>query len=128
MDAFKGHDIFFITYESSRTIDIPYRKYLMQNIGVSPIKLLFSIPRILKILHNEKPDLIVSTGSEIAIPTIYLGKVLGIKSIFIESWCRVQVPSGTGKIVYPIADLFLVQWEGLLDIYGNKSKFEGGVF
>jgi beta-1,4-N-acetylglucosaminyltransferase len=79
------------------------------------------------ILLRERPKLIVSTGSEIAIPAFYLAKLFRIKTIFIESWARVIEPSGTGRLVYPVADVFLVQWECLLPKYGKKAKYEGAV-
>ena len=89
---------------------------------------LLVIPKIVKILRKEKPDLILSNGAEIAIPTLYVGKLFGVKIIFIESWCRVNKPSTTGKVIYPISDMFLVQWESLLSKYGSKAEFQGGVF
>jgi UDP-N-acetylglucosamine:LPS N-acetylglucosamine transferase len=82
---------------------------------------------MLRILLREKPKLIISTGSEIAIPAFYLAKLLRIKTVFIESWTRVDRPTGTGKIVYPVSDLFLVQWERLLPKYGKKAKYEGAI-
>ena len=81
----------------------------------------------MQILCKEKPKLIVSTGSEIAIPAFYLAKFFGMKTIFIESWTRVVQPTGTGRIVYPVSDVFLVQCERLLTKYGKKAKYEGAI-
>jgi UDP-N-acetylglucosamine:LPS N-acetylglucosamine transferase len=80
-----------------------------------------------KILIIEKPKVVISTGAEIAIPVFYMAKLLKIKTIFIESWCRVFEPSTTGKSIYPIADIFFVQWKQLLKKYGKKAKYEGAV-
>jgi UDP-N-acetylglucosamine:LPS N-acetylglucosamine transferase len=126
MDAFEGHDVFFITYDSPRTRELK-NAYLFDNLGENPLKLLSSLPRIFRILHKERPHVIVSTGAEIAIPVFYTAKLLRIKTIFIESWCRVNKPSIAGKIVYPIADVFFVQWKQLLKKYGKKAKYEGAV-
>jgi UDP-N-acetylglucosamine:LPS N-acetylglucosamine transferase len=127
MEAFEGHAVFFITYDSPRTRELK-NEYLFDNLGENLLKLLSSLPRIFRILHKERPHVIVSTGAEIAIPVFYIAKLLRIKTIFIESWCRVNKPSITGKIVYPIADVFLVQWKELLKKYGKKARHEGGVF
>lgn len=127
MDVLGRHKTFFITYKSSRTRSLN-NKYLFDNFSENPLKLFLSLPKISKILIKEKPDIIVSTGAEIAIPVFYIAKLLRIKTIFIESWSRVNTPSITGKIIYPIADVFLVQWKQLLKKYGNKAKYEGGVF
>jgi len=125
-EAFEGHDAFFITYDSVRTRQLD-RKYLLRNIGTNPIIMAQASLSMLRILLREKPKLIISTGSEIAIPAFYLAKLLRIKTVFIESWTRVDRPTGTGKIVYPVSDLFLVQWERLLPKYGKKAKYEGAI-
>lgn len=127
MEAFEGHEIFFVTYDSPRTKSLLYRKYLMENIGTNIFRMIHSFFIFVDIYLKERPDIIITTGSEIAIPAIILAKLAGIKTIYIESWCRVSTPSGTGKVVYPFADEFLVQWPELLNKYGKKAKFQGAV-
>ncbi|ASJ03592.1 capsular biosynthesis protein [Thermococcus profundus] len=127
MDAVRNHDVFFITYDNFRTRDLPYKKYLLENIGTNPVRMLKSFFQIGVILAKEKPGVIISTGSEIAIPAFVIARFMGIKTIFIESWCRIKTKSGTGKIVYYLSDLFLVQWPQLLELYGNKAKYVGAV-
>lgn len=129
LDAFKKDEIFFVTYYSKRTENLTRTQkiYLLRNIGKSPLRMLMSLPRIARILLHEKPHLIVSSGSEIAIPFFYLAKLLPVKTLFIESCCRVATPSSTGKMVYPVADVFLVQWRQLLNSYGPKARYEGGI-
>jgi len=129
MDAFEGHEAFFVSYRSERTEKLAEttKVYLLENIGRSVTRLLLSVPLVWRILLRERPRLIVSTGSEIAIPFFYLAKLLRINTIYIESVCRVSSPSATGKVVYPVADLFLVQWEQLLSVYGANAHFEGGI-
>jgi UDP-N-acetylglucosamine:LPS N-acetylglucosamine transferase len=126
MDAFRGHETFFITYVNPRKIK-DQKMYYLKCLGKDPVKFLVSVPIIFRILLKEKPDIILSTGSEIAIPVIYIGWLLGIRTIFVESLSRVKNPSGTGKIVYPVSTIFLVQWEQLLEKYGNKAKYWGNI-
>jgi beta-1,4-N-acetylglucosaminyltransferase len=126
MDAFEGHETFFITYDSPRTRKLEHR-YLLRNIGKNPFLMAYTFLLTFSILLKERPKLIVSTGSEIAIPAFYLAKLFRIKTIFIESVTRVYQPTGTGKIVYPVSDVFLVQWERLLTKYGKKARYEGAI-
>jgi UDP-N-acetylglucosamine:LPS N-acetylglucosamine transferase len=126
MEAFECHETFFITYDSARTRGLK-QKYLLRNIGTNPLVMAHAFMSMFRILLREKPKLIVSTGSEIAIPAFYLAKILRIKTIFVESWARVIEPSGTGRLIYPVADVFLVQWERLLPKYGKKATYEGAV-
>jgi UDP-N-acetylglucosamine:LPS N-acetylglucosamine transferase len=127
MDAFKGHDVFFITYEGMMSKGLE-KKYTVNNLGKNPLRFLISIPKMLHILMYEKPDIIISTGSEIAIPVFYIAWILGIKTMFIESLCRAKEPSLTGKIVYPVSNVFLVQWKQLLSKFGKKAQYWGSVF
>lgn len=127
IEAFQGHDLFFVTYDSTRTRKLQQRKYLMDNIGKDPIKMGIAFIKFINIFRKERPDVVISTGAEIAIPAFYLAKVFHAKTIFIECWCRVKTSSATGRNVYPLADVFLVQWPDLLKVYGTKAQYRGAV-
>ena len=127
LEAFEGHEIFFVTNDDPRIKQVKYKKFLLEYININPWKMTKAFIRTFKILIKEKPDLIISTGAEIAIPFFILARILGIKTIYIESWSRVKNMSRTGRILYYIADVFLVQWQDLLKKYGKKARYEGGV-
>lgn len=76
-----------------------------------------------KILRKEKPDLIISSGAAVAVPFFYLGKILGAKLVYIEVFDRIDKPTMTGKMVYPIADKFIVQWEEQKQVYKKAINF-----
>ncbi len=129
VDAFADHDIFFVTYHSMRDTEVKAvaRAYFTTNIGTSVWRMFLAIFWALHILLRERPDVIVSLGAEIALPFFWLGKILRMKTIFIESWCRVENLSQTGRLVYRIADVFLVQWPQLLQVCGPKAQYRGAV-
>lgn len=81
----------------------------------------------MKILFKEKPDVIISSGAAVAVPFFYIGKLLGIKTVYIEVFDRIDKPTMTGKIVYPVTDLFVVQWEEMKNVY-PKAVNLGGIF
>jgi len=70
-----------------------------------------------RILRKEKPDIIVSTGAGVAVPFFWLGKLFGAKTIFIEVYDRIDSPTLTGKLVYPVTNRFLLQWESQKKFY-----------
>lgn len=80
-----------------------------------------------KVLHTEKPDLIISTGAAVAVPFFYLGKLMRKKLIYIEVFDRMDKPTLTGKLVYRITDQFVVQWEGMKKVY-PKAVNLGNIF
>jgi beta-1,4-N-acetylglucosaminyltransferase len=129
LEAFAGHEIFLITYHSPREAQVVAiaRAYFTDNIGTSVWRMLGATFWATQILQRERPHVIVSLGAEIAVPFLYVGKLLRIKTLFIESWCRVENLSLTGRLVYPIVDAFWVQWPQLLQVCGPKAQFFGAV-
>ena len=80
-----------------------------------------------KILRREKPDLIISSGAAVAVPFFYLGKLFGAKLIYIEVFDRIDKPTLSGKLVYPITDKFIVQWEEMKKVYPKAINL-GSIF
>ena len=78
-------------------------------------------------VHKEKPDLIVSCGAAVAVPFFYIGKMMGAKVVYIEVFDRIDKPTMTGKMVYPIADKFVVQWDEQKKVY-PKAVNLGSIF
>ena len=81
----------------------------------------------IKIIRKEKPKLIISSGAGVAVPFFYIGKIFGAKTIFIEVFDRIDKPTITGKLVYPVADIFIVQWEEMKKVYPKAINL-GGIF
>ena len=79
------------------------------------------------VLHKEKPDLIISCGAAVSVPFFYLGKMMGAKLVYIEVFDRIDKPTMTGKMVYPIVDKFVVQWEEQKKVY-PKAVNLGSIF
>lgn len=81
----------------------------------------------IKSLIKEKPDVIISSGAAVAIPFFYIGKLLKIKLVYIEVYDRIDSPTLTGKLVYPITDKFIIQWEEQRKFYPKAINL-GGIF
>lgn len=130
LPAFEGKDCFFVTFRSDYSRHLEKAYFIEYRLGYIRERLtwLKTIFVAFRILLKERPDVVISTGGgEIAIPFCYVGKLLGAKVIFIETLARVTTRSAAGKFIYPIADLFLVQWETLLKQYGKKAQYWGSV-
>lgn len=126
----KDQDRFWVTFEKedSKSILEEEKKYWCYFPTNRNIKNLIKNTFLaIKILIKEKPDLIVSSGAAPAIPFFYLGRLLGAKTIYIEVYDRIDKPTLTGKLVYPISNLFILQWEEQKKFY-PKGKVLGGLF
>lgn len=80
-----------------------------------------------KVLQREKPDIIISSGAAVAVPFFYVGKMFGIKTMYIEVFDRIARPTLTGRLVYPVSDKFIVQWEEMKQFY-PKAENLGSIF
>ena len=76
---------------------------------------------------RERPQVVITTGTLIALPACLMAKLLGKKIIFIESFSRVYDCTRAGKLLYKIADLFLYQWEPLGKLY-PEGVYGGSIF
>ncbi len=107
----KGEKVFHCYFPTNRNI-----KNLLRNTVVA-----------WKLLCREKPDLLISSGAAVAVPFFYLGKLMGKKLIYMEVFDRIDEPTLTGKLVYPITDRFIVQWEEQRRVY-PKAENLGSIF
>ncbi|WP_026528500.1 PssD/Cps14F family polysaccharide biosynthesis glycosyltransferase [Butyrivibrio sp. VCD2006] len=128
----KRYDCFLVTEKSDFELKhFCDRKYLLPKMDRKQLlflpKFIWLFIRTIKILAKEKPDYIITTGALIAYPFCVIGKMMGIKVVYIESFARVYNPSLTGKLVYNLADLFMVQWEDMLERY-PKAMLGGEMF
>lgn len=94
-----------------------------------PFKFIGLILKAFKILLKEKPTVLISAGALATVPFCIVGKLLGKRIVYIESFARVDTPSLTGKIIYKLklANLFVVQWEDMLK-YFPEAIVGGRIF
>ncbi len=114
--AFVGHQVSFVTvldaYRSDIDDDAPF--YVINDatrwdkLGLARMCL-----RLLLILIRVRPHLIVSTGAAPGYFALRFGKLMGAKTIWIDSIANVEEMSMTGRLVRKYADLWLTQWPHL---------------
>ena len=74
-----------------------------------------------------RPKYIVTTGTHTAVPMCYIGKLFGSKIIFIETFANSKSKTLSGRMIYPIANLFIVQWEEMIKLY-PKAVYGGSIY
>lgn len=125
-EAFEGHDVFYFCYEAETTRNLPH-VYLVPNMARNPVEFAKNLFRVFRIFRKERPDLVVSTGAEIAIPVVLIAKLFRVETVYIECGAQVVHPSVTGRVIYWLADSFFVQWPELLKVYGPRALFQGSL-
>lgn len=109
------HRIDFLLYETKKH---PFKYFfiLLANCFIS-----------LYIYLKFRPQIIITTGTHTAGPMCCIGKILGSKIVYIETFANSKTKTATGKLLYHIADTFIVQWEEMLEIY-PKAKYFGWIY
>lgn len=133
---FKKYDYHIITEKDKSTkylINTYPNKISYLMYGTRQKKLLYPFVFFINALKSIylyiklKPKYIVSTGTHTAVVLCYIGKLFGSKIIFIETFANRMTKTLSGKLIYPISNLFIVQWEDMLKLY-PKAVFGGCIY
>lgn len=101
LDQLSGEDVVPAAHPTTRNLP-----NLVRNAGLA-----------LRMLLRERPDVVVSTGAGVAVPFFVLAKLLGVPTVYLEVFDRVDSATLTGRLVRPFTDRMLVQWEEQRELY-----------
>ncbi|XP_052493808.1 UDP-N-acetylglucosamine transferase subunit ALG14 homolog [Budorcas taxicolor] len=111
---------------------IPRSREVQQSWLSSVLTTLYSMWLSFPLTYRVKPDLVLCNGPGTCVPicisALLLG-ILGIKKViivYVESICRVEHLSLSGKILFHLSDYFIVQWPTLKEKY-PKSVYLGRI-
>lgn len=125
-EAFEGQETFYFCYDGATTRALD-NAHLVPNMARNPLEFIKNLFRARRVLRLEKPDLLVSTGAEIAIPVFLIAWLMRIPTLYIECGAQATKPSFTGRIMYWLAGEFYVQWPELVKKYGHRAMFRGSL-
>jgi glycosyltransferase involved in cell wall biosynthesis len=125
--AFAECDLTFVTVNPAYRSDVQEFPFLTINDATrwNKFGLLLMLWRLLRIVRRHKPDVIVSTGAAPGYFAIRLGKLLGARTIWIDSIANVNQLSLSGRKIGQSADLWLTQWPHLAG--GDGPKYAGQI-
>ena len=125
------YDSFILTERTAYGAELPVRAHYMRQVNRYEASF---VPRMvvntatsLVCWLKERPDVIVCTGVLATVPFCLIGRALGSKLVYIESFAKTDSPTMTGELLSRHADRFYVQWESMLSVY-PKARFVGGVY
>ncbi|XP_030379266.1 UDP-N-acetylglucosamine transferase subunit ALG14 homolog [Scaptodrosophila lebanonensis] len=82
------------------------------------------------LVWRDRPQLLLCNGPGTCVPYCYVAFLLRLlgrlpattKIVFVESYCRVKTLSLSGRLLLPLADMFVVQWPALATRYEHKKN------
>ena len=132
---FKKYNSYIITEKTKSTINLrkkyPNVNYLVfgtkDHLFTYLFKFIYNFIKTIILFIKIRPSVIVTTGTHTAVPMCYIGKLFFRKIIYIETIANSKSKTLSGKLVYPIADTFIVQWESMLELY-PKAIYGGWIY
>ena len=93
-----------------------------------------SVPNLLRnlllaprVLWRLRPRVVLTTGAGVAVPFAWVGRLLGARVVYVESFTRIEGPSLSCRLIKPVADRVYVQWPEMEHVL-RRSRFAGNVF
>lgn len=126
--AFAGEELFFASTESAYSQFNPEHPFFYipeASRTSSPWRILHQAYAVWRVLRSVRPDIIVTTGAAAGFFAVYIGRKLGIKTVWVDSIANVDEVSLSGNKAAKHADLFITQWEYLAQPGG--PEYHGAV-
>jgi beta-1,4-N-acetylglucosaminyltransferase len=80
-----------------------------------------------RLLRVERPSAILTTGAGVAVPFAWVGRLLRIPTIYVESVTRIEGLSLSGRLIKPVAARLYAQWPELAES-SSGVRFAGNLF
>lgn len=128
-DMFNRYDYKIITEKTKSNLKlkkyygnrISYLVYGTKDHKLSyPFKLIYNCFKSLYLYLKIHPDYVITTGSHTAGPMCLIAKIFGSRVIYIETFANINTKTITGKLLYPVSDKFIVQWDSMKKLYPNS--------
>ena len=115
LPAFENADIAFATVLASCRSQVPNSRFYFVNDATrwNKMGLIRLAIRIAWIVLKERPHVVVSTGAAPGFFGLLFGRLIGAKTIWIDSMANAEHISMAGSLAGKYADLWLTQWPHL---------------
>jgi UDP-N-acetylglucosamine:LPS N-acetylglucosamine transferase len=126
--AFAECNVVFATVKEGFRADLPpgaeFRLIPEAN-RWNKVGLVKALVAVTRLVWRERPDIVISTGAAQGYFAIRIGRLLGARTIWVDSIANGEELSMSGRKVGPHASLWLTQWAHLAR--PNGPHFSGNV-
>ena len=115
LPSLEGHDVRVLTTDPYVREQRPDLRVRVVNDANEQRKgaLLLQALRVAVAVAVERPRVVISTGASVGYFALRVGKMLGARTIWVDSIANVERVSKSGMLARGCADLWLTQWEHL---------------
>ncbi|PTX57933.1 oligosaccharide biosynthesis protein Alg14 [Litoreibacter ponti] len=76
----------------------------------TPLKVLACLREARRLVRRLQPEIVISTGAAPGLLVLLWAKLFGARTIWIDSVANAERLSLSGRLAYPLSDLWLTQW------------------
>jgi len=85
------------------------------------VNLIRNTPLAWRQIRAFRPDVVISTGAGVALPFFIVARLLGVPTVYLEVYDRIDSETLTGRLCRPLTSLFCVQWPEQQVLYGGSE-------
>ena len=112
--AFDGVEVEYLTTDSAYSSDVGKAVMVVRDANMwDKIALLVMFTQVAFKVVRMRPRVVITTGAAPGFAAIFFGKLLGAKTIWVDSIANSENMSSSGKYARHFADVWLTQWEHL---------------
>jgi hypothetical protein len=126
--AFENHEVCYVTTLPGLVGAVSRAKVSIVRDAsrTDRLGLIVLIAQIFWIIITQRPNIVISTGAAPGAIALRIGKMLGARTVWIDSFANVDELSMSGQLVRKYADLWLTQWPQLVEKY-DGLMYRGAV-
>jgi beta-1,4-N-acetylglucosaminyltransferase len=128
-EAWESYDRVWVTFDKSDARSLLAGEKVVHAFGPTNRNIpnmLRNLRLALSVLRSVRPAAIVTTGAGVAVPFAWVGRMLRVPTIYIESFTRMNELSLSARMIAPVARRMYAQWPELTGLHG--AVFAGNVF
>ncbi|MOA11398.1 Oligosaccharide biosynthesis protein Alg14 like protein [compost metagenome] len=112
--AFAGHEVQYLTTHAGYRSEVDGLVHVVTDANMwQKLRLLIMFFEVLKVLLIYRPDVVITTGAAPGFAAIMMGRILGARTIWVDSIANSEELSSSGRHARRWASAWLTQWEHL---------------
>lgn len=117
--ALETHDVIYASTEIGYGLEVGCGFRLLRDGNLKNIRSLFSVASsVLSVIVRERPEVVISTGAAPGFFALVFGKMIGARTLWLDSIANADRLSVSGRYVRLFSDVWLTQWESLSTTHG----------
>lgn len=127
LPALSSYEVVFVTVLASYRSEVPNNKFYLVNDATrwNKFKLIALAAKLAWIVCKERPQVILSTGAAPGYFALFFGRLIGARTIWVDSITNIDHLSMSGSLAGRFVDLWLTQWPHLAK--ANGPHYGGSV-